>query len=92
MAYSGCQHTGDCGVQRFESLGIDGLPVASAGWWHDGRMVWFARIVAAPLSDALGLVLPLLHSSSAIRAENLVLRKQLANTSSEGSSRGVLIL
>jgi hypothetical protein len=41
-------------------------------------MVWFVRIVAALLSDAFKLVLLLLRSSSAIGAENLVLRKQLA--------------
>src|SRR5664279_1973351 len=41
-------------------------------------MVWFVRIVAGLLSDAFRLVLLLLRSSSAIRAENLVLRKQLA--------------
>jgi len=41
-------------------------------------MVWFVRIVAALLSDAFKLVLLLLRSSAAIRAENLVLRKQLA--------------
>lgn len=41
-------------------------------------MVWFVRIVAALLSDAFRLVLLLLRSSAAIRAENLVLRKQLA--------------
>jgi hypothetical protein len=41
-------------------------------------MVWIVRIVAGLLSDAFRLVLLLLRSSSAIRAENLVLRKQLA--------------
>jgi len=41
-------------------------------------MVWFVRIVAALLSDAFKLVLLLLRSSAAIGAENLVLRKQLA--------------
>lgn len=41
-------------------------------------MVWLVRIVAALLADAFRLVLLLLRSSSAIRAENLVLRKQLA--------------
>ena len=41
-------------------------------------MFGFVRIVAALLSDALSLVLLFLRSSSAIRAENLVLRKQLA--------------
>jgi len=41
-------------------------------------MVWLVRIVAALLADAFRLVLLLLRSSSASRAENLVLRKQLA--------------
>ena len=41
-------------------------------------MVGFVRIVAALLTDAFGLVLLFARSSSAIRAENLVLRKQLA--------------
>src|SRR5258705_3158853 len=41
-------------------------------------MVWIVRIVAGLLSDAFSLVLLLLRSSAAIRAENLVLRKQLA--------------
>src|SRR5664279_4327442 len=41
-------------------------------------MVWIVRIVAGLLSDAFRLVLLLLRSSSAIRVENLVLRKQLA--------------
>ena len=41
-------------------------------------MVWFVRMVAALLPDAFRLVLLLLRSSSAIRAESLVLRKQLA--------------
>ena len=40
-------------------------------------MVWVVRVVAALLADAFRLVLLLLRSSSAIRAENLVLRKQL---------------
>lgn len=41
-------------------------------------MVWLVRIVAGLLSDAYRLVLLLSRSSSEIRAENLVLRKQLA--------------
>ena len=41
-------------------------------------MIGFVRILAALLSDALSLVLLFLRSSSAIRAENLVLRNQLA--------------
>jgi hypothetical protein len=52
--------------------------VALKGAGHDHRMVWLMRIVAALLADAFRLVLLLLRSSSAIRAENLVLRKQLA--------------
>ena len=48
------------------------------GLWHDERMGWFVRVVAGLLSDAFGLVLLLLRSSAEIRAENLVLRKQLA--------------
>ena len=51
---------------------------APAGLWHDERMVWFVRMVVGLLSDAFGLVLLLLRSSAEIRAENLVLRKQLA--------------
>ena len=41
-------------------------------------MVGFVRIVAALLADAFRFVLLFSRSSSAIRAENLVLRKQLA--------------
>lgn len=52
--------------------------IAPAGLWHDERMIWFVRIVAGLLSDAFRLFLLLLRPSLAIRAENLVLRKQLA--------------
>src|ERR1700687_5013890 len=41
-------------------------------------MVWLVRIVWVLLPDAFRLVLLFILSSSAIRAENLVLRKQLA--------------
>jgi putative transposase len=41
-------------------------------------MISLVRIVVALVSDAVRLVLLLLRSSAAIRAENLVLRKQLA--------------
>ncbi len=41
-------------------------------------MVWLVRIVVGLLADAFRFVLLLLRSTSAIRAENLVLRKQLA--------------
>jgi putative transposase len=41
-------------------------------------MVWLVRIWVGLLSDAFRLVLLLLRSSLAVRAENLVLRKQLA--------------
>ena len=49
-----------------------------SGLWHDKRMVWLVRIGVGLLSDAFRLVLLLLRSSLAVRAENLVLRKQLA--------------
>jgi putative transposase len=51
---------------------------ALAELWHDKRMFWLVRIGVRLLSDALRLVLLLLRSSLAVRAENLVLRKQLA--------------
>jgi hypothetical protein len=41
-------------------------------------MISLVRIVVALLSDAFRLVLLLLRSSAAIGAENLVLRRQLA--------------
>lgn len=41
-------------------------------------MVWLVRIGAGLFSDAFRLILLLLGSSLALRAENLVLRKQLA--------------
>jgi hypothetical protein len=47
-------------------------------------MVWIVRIVAELLSDAFRLVLLLLRSSAEIRAENLVLRKQLAQCLDRG--------
>ena len=48
------------------------------GLWHDGRMVSVMRIVVGLVTDAVRFVFLLSHSASAIRAENLVLRKQLA--------------
>jgi len=51
---------------------------APAGLWHDERMHALARMIAGLLSDSFRLFLLLLRSSTAIRAENLVLRKQLA--------------
>jgi putative transposase len=54
---------------------------ARSGWsglWHHECMIWLARIGLGLLSDALRLVLLLLRSSLAVRAENLVLRKQIA--------------
>jgi putative transposase len=41
-------------------------------------MVWLVRIGVGLLADAIRLVLLLLRSSLAVRAENLVLRNQLA--------------
>jgi hypothetical protein len=46
--------------------------------WHDERMVQLARALVGVASDVLRLIVSFLRSSSAIRAENLVLRRQLA--------------
>jgi putative transposase len=54
------------------------ITTTPAGLWHDDRMVWLVRIVVGLVLDAFRLVRLLLRSSAAIRAENLVLRKQLA--------------
>ena len=52
---------------------------ASAGRiWHDESMLALARTIGALLIDVLKLGALFLRSSSAIRAENLVLRRQLA--------------
>jgi putative transposase len=48
--------------------------------WHDEHMLQLARAIVGVVSDVLRLVVSFLRSSSAIRAENLVLRKQLAST------------
>jgi putative transposase len=47
--------------------------------WHDGPMLQSARAVLGIISDILRLGVLFFRSSSAIRAENLVLRKQLAS-------------
>jgi hypothetical protein len=54
------------------------ITTTPAGLWHDDRMVWLVRIVVGLVLDAFRLVRLLLRSSAAIRVENLVLRKQLA--------------
>ena len=46
--------------------------------WHDERMLQLARAIVGILSDILRLGVSFLRSSSAIRVENLVLRRQLA--------------
>jgi len=46
--------------------------------WHDERMLQVALSVVGVASDVLRLGMLFLRSSSAIRAENLVLRRQLA--------------
>ena len=51
---------------------------APTGLWQDERMVGLVRIVVGLLPDVFRFVPLLLCSSAAIRAENLVLRKQLA--------------
>ena len=54
------------------------------GLWHDVHMDWIVRIVLVLVSDAFRFVLLLLRSSSGIRAENLVVRKQLAQYIEQG--------
>src|SRR5207253_5808950 len=46
--------------------------------WHDERMLQWARALVGIVSDLLRLGVLFLRSSNAIRAENLVLRRQLA--------------
>ena len=57
---------------------------APSGLWHDERMVALARMVAGLVADAFKLVVLLFRSTGAIRAENLVLRKQLAQYMERG--------
>src|ERR1700680_602259 len=47
--------------------------------WHDEHMLQLARAMVGVASDVRRLVVSFLRSFSAIRAENLVLRKQLAS-------------
>jgi len=46
--------------------------------WHDARMLELVRAISGVLADVLELGVLFLRSSSSIRAENLVLRRQLA--------------
>lgn len=46
--------------------------------WHDKRMLLLVRFCVGLLSGAFRIVPPLLRLSTVIRAENLVLGKQLA--------------
>ena len=43
--------------------------------WHDGLMLGLMKVVVGLLSDALRLGVLFLRPSTAIRAENLVLRR-----------------
>jgi hypothetical protein len=54
------------------------MPAIAGRLWHDERMLQLARAIVGILSDILRLGVLFLCSSSAIRAENLVLRRQLA--------------
>ena len=54
------------------------MPANVGRLWNDERMLQLARAIVGVASDVLRLVVLFLRSSSAIRAENLVLRKQLA--------------
>jgi len=55
--------------------------LAAAEWigiWQDDRMFRLAQMAIGLFSDILGLGFSFFRSSNAIRAENLVLRRQLA--------------
>src|SRR5215471_15282751 len=54
-------------------------PANAGRLWHDERMPQLARTIVGVGFDILRLLVSFLRSSRAIRAENLVLRKQLAS-------------
>jgi len=51
---------------------------AARQFWHDVRMWHLVRSIAGVLADVVRLGVLFFRSSSSIRAENLVLRRQLA--------------
>jgi putative transposase len=53
-------------------------PANAVRLWHDERMLQLARAIGGVALDVLRLAVSFLRSSSAIRAQNLVLRRQLA--------------
>ena len=53
------------------------MPAIAGRLWHNERMLQLARAIVRILSDILRLGVSFLRSSSAIRVENLVLRRQL---------------
>ena len=55
------------------------MPANKGRLWHDEHMLPLARAFVGVVSDVLRLIVSFLRSSGAIRAENLVLRKQLAS-------------
>ena len=55
------------------------MPPNAGRLWHDARMLPLARAFVGVASDVVRLIASFLRSSKAIRAENLVLRKQLAS-------------
>jgi putative transposase len=54
------------------------MPANAGRLWHDERMLQLARAIVGVVSDLLSLLVLFMRSSGAIRAENLVLRRQLA--------------
>ena len=46
--------------------------------WHDQRMLHLVRAIVGVLSDLSTLAVLFLRSTNCVRAENLILRKQLA--------------
>jgi hypothetical protein len=62
---------------RGRSLAADRLRAGNP-IWHDARMLQLARVIVEVLADLVKLAVLFLRSASAIRAENLALRRQLA--------------
>jgi putative transposase len=54
------------------------MPASARRLWHDERMLQLVPAIVGVASDVLRLVISFLRPSGAIRAENLVLRRQLA--------------
>ena len=54
------------------------LAAAGRRIWHDHRMLHLGRAIVGVLSDLSRLAVLFLRSTNSVRAENLILRRQLA--------------